>query len=300
MYKPYSPDKFLYHYTTAETAIDKILPKENLKFSPYIHTNDPYETKNWSISIKDQLTEIRIAKGRKSVIELITKFYDKRSYYINDIKSQIRLLCFSEDEKNITSIHDLESFGLKLGWGYPRMWSQYGTNKKDNNKNNHNGVCLMFEKEIIDLEITNNFSRNFLIHKGTINYSDDLIDESLNKINLSTIKTEGIENAIKNRIYNNIKGFFFKKAEDWQNEREFRYVLIPKNETVENDFLISISKSLKVIIIGCEIDSSIEKEILEIAKKIDVRVYKMDWDFSIPMIFPATTESWFDNLPNPF
>ena len=302
MYKSYSVDKFLYHYRTAETARDHILSPEKLRFSPYDQTNDPYETKNWSITIKDHLAEIQKAKekDKKFVTDLIIKFYDKRSLYINKIKSQIRVLCFSEDDKSVTSINNFESFGLKLGWGYPRMWAQYGTNKKENNKSNHNGVCLMFEKKTLGVAIEDEFSKDFLIYKGKIKYTDDLIDRNLNEIDFNIVKSVGIENALKNRIYNNIEGFFFKKAEDWQNEREFRYILVPKKEIKEDYLHISISESLKVIILGCEIEKSIEKKIVKIAKRIKVRVYKMDWDYSIPMIFNAPYQPWSDNLPNPF
>ena len=303
MYRPYSVDKFLYHYTSAETIRDYILSSKKIRFSPYNKTNDPYETKNWSITIKDSLEEIKASKDndKKFVLDLIMKFNGKRSLYVNKIKSQIKVLCFSEDVKGKSSHNELASFGLKKGWGYPRMWAQYGSKKKkEDKKHKQNGACLMFEKNILDITIKKEMFNNFHIFSGTVKYTDDLIDKELNKIHFEIVKSIGIENSIINRINNNIEGFFFKKAEDWQNEREFRYILVPKNELKEEYFYVSISNSLKVIILGCEIEKNIEREIEEIAKKLKIRIYKMDWDFSIPMIYNAPYQHWCDNIPNPF
>ncbi len=36
-------DRFLYHYTSARTAIDFILKNRTLRFSSYTNTNDPTE-----------------------------------------------------------------------------------------------------------------------------------------------------------------------------------------------------------------------------------------------------------------
>ena len=294
MYKPYSADRFVYHFTSAETSKDYILPTLKLRFSSYTKTNDPYETKNWSITIKDSLKEISKVnqKDKKFVIELIMKFNENRSLHINDIKSRVKTLCFSEDIKIDTLKNNLKSFGLKIGWGYPRMWAQYGSN--------HKGVCLMFDKKNLDMTIKKELMKNFYTYCGSVKYTDKLIDEELSNINFKIVKSIGIANSITNRIYNHIEDFFFKKAEDWQNEREYRYLLVPKNEIEDEIIDVPISNSLRVIILGSEIDERNEKEIEEIAKKINVRVYKMDWDFSIPMINNAPYQHWCDNIPNPF
>ncbi len=40
-------DRYLYHYTRAETLVDHILPSESLRFSRFQNVNDPRESKDW-------------------------------------------------------------------------------------------------------------------------------------------------------------------------------------------------------------------------------------------------------------
>ena len=40
-------DRYLYHYTRAETLVNHILPSESLRFSRFQNVNDPRESKDW-------------------------------------------------------------------------------------------------------------------------------------------------------------------------------------------------------------------------------------------------------------
>jgi hypothetical protein len=294
MYKKYPVDKFLYHFTKVETAKNDILPYQQLKFSSYDKTNDPYETKNWSISIKDSLEEIKKVNGenKKLTLELIMDFNEKRNKYINSIKSKVHTLCFSEDDKNFKSDNLVSYFGLKKGWGYPRMWHQYG--------DKHKGVCLMIDKDILVESIKKEFADNFHIYKGMVSYTDELTNKVSNQIDLKEVMLNGISKSITNKIYCNIEGLFFRKALDWCSEREFRYILVPKSANKREPIYASIANALKVIVLGSEIKPRYEKEIEQIAKEFKICLYKVNWDFSIPMIYNAPYNSWCNNIPNPF
>ena len=43
-------DKYLYHYTRAQTLVDHILPSNCLRFSRFENVNDPQESKDWTFN----------------------------------------------------------------------------------------------------------------------------------------------------------------------------------------------------------------------------------------------------------
>jgi hypothetical protein len=44
-----SADRYLYHYTRADTAIHYILATGTLRMSPFTAVNDPWESKHWFV-----------------------------------------------------------------------------------------------------------------------------------------------------------------------------------------------------------------------------------------------------------
>jgi hypothetical protein len=44
--------ELLCHYTTADAALNHILPERRLRMSPYISMRDPLEAKQWPISCR--------------------------------------------------------------------------------------------------------------------------------------------------------------------------------------------------------------------------------------------------------
>lgn len=107
----------LYHYTKFETFIYKILPEMQLKFSPFLECNDPFE---FYQSIR---------------INLIGSEFEKANQYFTGFEDQIKkykFLCFCKNSKE------------REGWQLPTMWAHYG--------DYHNGICLEFESELFDLD----------------------------------------------------------------------------------------------------------------------------------------------------
>jgi hypothetical protein len=43
--------KFMYHYTKPDVLVEKILPTEQIRFSRFAKTNDPSESKDWTLGI---------------------------------------------------------------------------------------------------------------------------------------------------------------------------------------------------------------------------------------------------------
>ena len=55
-------DRYLYHYTKAETALTHILPMNRLRLGRFENTNDPRETRHWHFSSHSPRSAVDLAK----------------------------------------------------------------------------------------------------------------------------------------------------------------------------------------------------------------------------------------------
>ena len=79
----YDTQKFLFHYTSLETARDYILPNKTLRFSQQISLNDPKESKSQHLSGHGP-KEVEFGPIRDRIID----------YYLRNVK----VCCFSRDD----------------------------------------------------------------------------------------------------------------------------------------------------------------------------------------------------------
>lgn len=147
--------QYIYHYTTADTAINFILKNGNLRLSPYTNTNDPKETKNWFFSAGTN--ENRPLDKYSS--EYLSKIMNPT------LKECTRVLCFSKDSP-LTGNH-IEDMPQR-GFCKPRMWAQYA--------GNHTGLCLIFDFEVFTKIFHEKFSE-YSYKYDNVNYQDRLLPE---------------------------------------------------------------------------------------------------------------------------
>ncbi len=129
-------EKYLYHYTTAGTAIDCILPNKTLKFNRFMNLNDPKESRFEDI--------ITIEPSSSNI----------RPQLVDYFRSQTKAVCFSCDI--------LTDDFCSRGFAKPRMWASYG--------DNHKGICLVFDKEKLRTAICNNKDNEDIMLDGKISY----------------------------------------------------------------------------------------------------------------------------------
>lgn len=119
-------DKFVYHYTSAETARDFILKSWKLRLNTLEATNDPRESKAWEF---DFWTSGKHDLGSYDMQQV-------SAWFSNVLKSRARLACFVCDKTPLTGDHTQDI--LLRGLARARMWAQYA--------DKHRGVCLVFDK----------------------------------------------------------------------------------------------------------------------------------------------------------
>ena len=122
--QPSDFQKYIYHFTTAKTALNRILPERRLKFSKFNRLNDPKENLSFGFwSILDTMDP----EADPDLFREIKK----------QIRKRIRILCFTEDYR--------ERYGSRIivesGFKHPRMWDRYASGDR--------GICLVFHKQML-------------------------------------------------------------------------------------------------------------------------------------------------------
>lgn len=233
-------DDSIFHYTKKETAMEYILNNKKLRFGIFHSSNDPYEYKR-------RLTP---AFGWGDINESL---YIKSMNLIDSTIRQTPFLSFSGNFNN-------------KGYKKSRMWSQYGQN--------HSGICLVFSKEFLMATIQNELLEDYFIFGEDVNYKE-IKSKSLNIENNNLTEKE----IVINNITKDYKNIFFQKDLDYQDENEFRIVLIKKDlEESSQEHFIDISNSLKLIILGDNFPKVYLPTIKDLSSKLNIEFKKLHWD----------------------
>lgn len=239
--KKYCDPDMLYHYTSLNAALEKILPSKSLRFSSFVKVNDPCERNKRSIHFKcNSISGV-------SNNELMNPDFLN---IMNDIRlNRSKLLCFSKNKDNAYDfIADKNEPGniYRTGFFKPRMWAQYG--------DNHRGVCLALNKKKL-IESLNSKYHKSRLYRGDIRYTD-----STSGIRRSCIfevtdeNKDGIINDFENFFINqhlvkNREEFFFTKTTDWKDELEYRFLLVADDKS---DYFVDIENCIEGIFLGID------------------------------------------------
>lgn len=248
-----------------------------MRFNPYLWTNDPLESQNWSLHIPDGLNKLKttIRNSKKTeILMTLTNFHGEDSIILDNIKSQFKIICFTRDNP-IQPSNVATNVGLFRGWGKPVNWAMYG--------DKHKGVCLMFEKTILDKDINNNIE-NCNIYKGNVIYTNNPLSKKSRSIKYNDIKNNRTYKSIISLIQKNIDNFFFQKLTDWQHELEYRWVVQSRSKS-QTYINVPIHNSIKAIVMGCNISDENYLVIDDLKKIYKVKLYHLNWSNGTPMVY---------------
>ena len=237
----FNPNVYLYHYTSISSAA-KILYYKSLKFSKLTKMNDTLESKP------------KISQNHTSDSESIA---DIVQYFKNTNDTKLQLLCMSRDFSNSrTEVDEQIKYSDFSGRAFalPRMWAQYASN--------NSGVCLIFDKEKL-IQLIKDTLGSALIHADNVKY--------ISKFKSFEISPEAVQSFSNYLVYNSNKLFrdinalsflknniefvkynYFSKLEDWQGEREFRFLAYGDEEYYINHII----DALVGIVVGEHIEKS--------------------------------------------
>lgn len=251
----YVKDKYLYHYTSFESAA-RILYYDSLRFSSLCGgLNDSVEKKN-KIDFQEY------SKLNEVVYH----------YFRNTINKHIRICCLAEDIRLDQRYgKDDDRYYIDYsgrGCCLPKMWSYYG---KDNK-----GVCFIINKEKMDIAV---HQKSVYMKSSPIHYRSDFEQFEFTKEMVEEFVLQIMEHNGQNDEW--IVDFFqcypecvnknyFAKDYNWQEEHEYRY-LVYSSHAEEMFKIDGFSSILEGIIIG------------EMFDEVDLKMFKAVVPKNIPI-----------------
>ncbi|MBN1499883.1 MAG: DUF2971 domain-containing protein [Spirochaetes bacterium] len=213
-------DNYLFHYTDADTFINKILKNRNFLFNAYKNVRDPFEYKKKSYILDSN------RDPSPSCISLNKKITD----FINN---EIRTACFCLNYRHIKN----NDIAMSRGFSKSRMWAACASQ--------HSGVCLVFDKNRL-IENVLQFSSPDTFCAKKVRYTNDIYLSHL-KFDISAVFTSSEENISDAEIFKNYKKYFFIKDSDYEDADEFRIIF---HDNSEKSVLLPYKDCLKAVIIG--------------------------------------------------
>ena len=221
--------EFLYHYSKADTAIEKILPFFELKMNRLAQMNDPEENLSHEVepyNYVDDLDNNNSILGRFQIAQLI--------------RNQTIITSFSLDSE-VKSINSKQTKGYHLN----RMWAQYG--------GLNTGVCFVinyekFKEENLKCILTNGIIDDYVTYDDLLYryFPTQLFGRSEQSCKTESNTAKDFWKSLKsdNKFINER---FFKKNNDWRGEQEYRFLAFNDSS---DEVILSIEKSIEKIVLG--------------------------------------------------
>jgi hypothetical protein len=222
-----NPGELLFHYTTAATAFEKILPDGKIRLSPYSLMRDPLEAQHWP---EPSAYWENPSEANQDALEL------GRTVVVVAAKAASRLLSLTVDADYGD---DTEPFGR--GYARASLWQMYG--------DDHRGVCLAFDRAALLDGLRTALADSARLLAQPVQYVQSLTPDVLPSERLRDTSQAALEEAVEDYLDQNADRLLFSKLHDWSGEHEFRFVAVRHgNESEPLD--VPYGDSLRAVICG--------------------------------------------------
>jgi hypothetical protein len=212
----------LFHYTSAETALDYILVGRQLRLSPPSGMNDPFESDpHW----------VTLSGDWDGAPDELLKLASSAS---DELRRSCRLACLTRSGPNSWA----SLIGYGNGYMRARMWAQYA--------DGHAGVCLAFDQAKLVEAAKRNERPGVRLYKGPMQYRSEEDREILIQLPLAQVATD-LHGLVDGLFPSVVAGLYFSKAWDWSTESEYRFLL--RGAVAEFEY-IDIGSSLTGVFCG--------------------------------------------------
>ncbi|HLY22255.1 MAG TPA: DUF2971 domain-containing protein [bacterium] len=258
-------DRYLYHYTSIETALSHILPQGALRLGPFTKTNDPRESKDWKfvfVSYKNAFAEVSEEERARLAREAAQL-----------AKNTCKVLCLTEDDERAVG-GGIDSIYWR-GFCRPRMWAQYA--------DKHRGICLIFDRAQLRESIMTSLEASSVLFERSVEYHNRSSAPPPSKgpffLNLDSMRSDGPERTIRKHISEYWRELFFEKALDWQDEKEFRWVVW---DLTHSEHFVNFGSALRGIVVGPEFDDRLLPGLGDYVARYDLYLCRLDWNNGVP------------------
>ena len=245
-------DRFVYHYTKRDAALEKILPTGKIMLNVLEKTNDPREYLDWSIPDVDGPED----EGA---------FWRARDLVNKQRKQNTKVLCMTVDDME----HPRLGL-LRRGFARSRMWAQYGEG--------HKGMCLVFDKSALEAEIKSVTTVPGNCFFGQVKYPDRGFGIEYHFDSLGETEA-AIMDGVDLFIRDHIDWLFFTKLFDWRDEMEYRAMIYDDRTS---PVFADIGSCLKGIVLGPEFPPVYYSIAREFGRQYGVDVGVLNWRMGPP------------------
>jgi hypothetical protein len=254
------PHKYLYHYTTRQAALGSILPKAELRVGLYRYMNDPRESKDWQFTLEGGSAGDLIPVSKEAT---------------RVAKATAKVLALVRDDPTAAAGDGFGEFGR--GYAHSALWSHYA--------GGHSGVCLVFDREALRRAVEDTLLSKGHLYAGCVTYADADADEvDAFTLSQADINRLGVPAAVEAHIQKWHPVLFFRKSREWENEREYRWVLRSPDPVAE---FVPIADALRGLVLGDSFPPLDRDSVDHLAKTFrDLSLAICRWESGVPKIYP--------------
>lgn len=218
------PDDLIYHYTSASTAFERILPSGSLRMSPIARMRDPLE--NRVPPAPSVVSRTATSDQLLAALRLLEKEIAK-------VWGSARLLSLTLDRAGTEWYH--------RGWASARMWEFYA--------DRHAGVCLELRKEALVEAVIRSLQQQGLAkpYHQPVQYVSQVRHAMRRAIDLASYPDGFTAPEVWRHLEQVNQALFFNKADEWASEHEFRFVVTaPDTDWV----YVDVGVAVQAVIVG--------------------------------------------------
>ena len=251
-------DAWVYHYTTAPTALEHILQDMRIRLGPVRDANDPWESRQHNVWV---------GKVREAADAATPPVIGAASLELEAALARARVACFSQDDRNETDPIRAQVFARSTcGWAQDRMWAQYA--------DGHCGVCLAFDRDALLESFYSEFATHGQRFARAVEYGDELNERGSEMPSEEEAENLGpVAYAMAFRTKTAERRFFTKRL-DWAGEREWRLVLFDDNPSGTHAFL-PMRSALRAIIVGHRFADAYQPIVKAACERLGIPAFKL-------------------------
>ena len=189
-------------------------------------------------------------------------------------KATSKVVAFVRDDPSSTG-RGFGDFGR--GYAHSALWAHYG--------DGHSGVCLVFDRDALSGAMKAALLPQGRLYAGTVTYEDAGSDE-IDAFSLfhPDIEQHGLEAAVEAHIDKWHPVLFFRKSREWENEREYRWLL---RSPVPAAAFVPIVGALRGLALGHDFPRTDLDSVDYLAKRYaGLSVGTCRWDNGVPKMHP--------------